>query len=77
MPDMTFTYDRVSDLRPCKDGFRAAAEKLGGVVAWKTQGFTFLEMSYRDIPFDDLLWLAEEASRKKCRYRTARSTVVC
>ena len=64
MTDLTFTYDRVAALRPSADMLLAATEKLGGVAVWKARGFSFREMADAGIQFDDLVWLAMEASRE-------------
>ena len=64
MTDLTFTYDRVAALRPSADMLLAAAEKLGGVAVWKERAVSFREMADAGIQFDDLVWLAMEASRE-------------
>lgn len=64
MTDLTFTYDRVAALRPSADMLLAAAEKLGGVAVWKERAVSFREMADAGIQFEDLVWLASEASRK-------------
>ena len=65
MTTPTFSYSQVSALRPCRDGLKAAAGKLGGVAAWKARGFTFREMADAGIPFDDLIWLVSAAARNE------------